>query len=515
VEAHRARKTSAGSTLPALVLETTQQAPVRSEVMTPPFASDQPLLGGGRGAPPYLDTEERTGPTEGKPGESFERDRPQKPISIPPAEDPAWDEQVSKKPPWDKQVSKKWKMTLVRQLTLALYWEVMEAALRRGTWLNGEEISAKDELKMRGSRQKGGWLEAMGDCGKIGFIEVCRAGHTAKCVTRCCGKPPCPRYQRRRSNEWLARAERLHAEHPNKGGHRWRLITLNLKSLGRGMAWDIQKTLDVRKKFMRWLKKNYAKDGIFAGFGSVELGEKVFSENVHLHMITYCNGPGGGLPRDKIVSWLRSQDCTVSGCPHPVDDRCASCRSTMESGCEGPGCGVRHPGYDRTQPGSAATNGPQRERCNGSWIVNIQAIKDRESIRKDGKGGKKSYTSGLREALKYATKPTACRPNEDGTSTPAERAYIERALRFYLAMAGRHRVETYGLARKRYKEDEGAGDDAAKSGCCSECGDELVAFRGWSWSPITKKMKCEGVAWAQHEVLFPRDHYWEKNGLPP
>jgi len=143
-----------------------------------------------------------------------------------------------------------------------------------------------------------------------------------------------------------------------------------------------------------------------AAFGAIEQGE---DSNVHLHALAYCDYVG----RSVLQSWLRSRDCTVPGCKHPADDRCDACKAAKKTCFHADGTRVR---------------------CNGSWVVNVQAI---------------SGEKGVYEAIKYAAAPVALHdiPEPGKAATDTQLLFAMRLLRFYLVMRGRHRVETYGGAK--------------------------------------------------------------------
>ena len=352
----------------------------------------------------------------------------------------------------------------MRQIQLAqqLYMESAHAALERGCWTTGEVLEGPDTQVL------GNWITRLAECGKAGFLQGCPAGHgRVRAVTKCCQTAPCPRHQRRRSDEWVTRASRLWHSCPPTATRSWKLVTLNWRPSGHGVHADIVQALRVRKLAMRWIAKHFAVGGDFAAFGAVELGDgqcrpcKIAGtpcahnagapENVHVHALVYTDF----LPRPQLQTWLRSQDCTVAGCHHPADDRCAPCRAARAS--------CAHPDGART-------------RCDGSWSVDVRRVRDEK---------------GLREGLKYASKPVllAYEPHR-GVSMP-ELLHVEKALRFYLALRGRHRVESYGLARKRAPEDEAEaedvepGDDAAH---CPTCKATLRPLVGWLWCRATHRM---------------------------
>lgn len=104
-------------------------------------------------------------------------------------------------------------------------------------------------------------------------------------------------------------------------------------------------------------------------------------------------------------------------------------------------------------------------RCNGSWVVNVQAIRGR---------------SGVFEAMKYAAAPVALHdlPEVGIPASKTQLAFAERLLRFYLVMRDRHRVESYGVAKTEIPDPD--DDDLPLDGEMKPCpnGNDLrfVAF---------------------------------------
>jgi len=274
--------------------------------------------------------------------------------------------------------------------------EAIEELLRCRCWGDGDWLMKDDADVLIG------WASKLKDCSRYVEVWSCPCCATTRTKSNCCACAPCSREQRRRSRQWVARAERVYERLPNAHGRRWRLLTLSLRKTG-NLKHDVEATISMRAALMRLLRSKF---GMKAGFGAIEQGD---DSNIHLHALVFCDY----VERAKLQSWLRSRDCTVRGCKHPADDRCDSCRAGR--------CSCIHPDAGRV-------------RCNGSWVVNVQAIK-----------GKK----GIYEAIKYAAAPVALQdvPEPGLPATNFQVAYAERVLRFYLAMQGRHRVETYGEAK--------------------------------------------------------------------
>jgi hypothetical protein len=215
---------------------------------------------------------------------------------------------------------------------------------------------------------------------------------------------------------------------------RWRLVTVSLRKTGH-LASDVEATIKMRAGLMRQLRERF---GLKAGFGAIEQGE---DSNVHLHALVFSEY----IERSEVQSWLRSRDCTVKGCSHPADDRCDACKDSKKA-CPHPDGG--------------------RQRCNGSWVVNVRAISGRK---------------GVFEAIKYAAAPVALHdlPEVGKRGSDSQVLFAERVLRFYLAMRNRHRVETYGDAKDDIGVDTEADDiplDEEMRPCPSGHALEFVTF---------------------------------------
>lgn len=342
------------------------------------------------------------------------------------------------------------------QLTLAAYVAVTEAALERGAWFSGEAIDRPEEKILRS------WVRRLAACGSEGAIVACPRGHGRPlAITRCCSAAPCPRHQRRRSDEWVKRVEGIVGRLKRTRTHSWKLVTLNAQRGGptledgrsaqpRTTRGEIVATQELRRDFVALARDRF---GLTAAVGAVELGGSAKSENVHLHVLVYS----AWIDREAVQRWLRARDCTIPGCEHPADDRCDGCRAAKH-GCD-------H--ADGT-----------RVRCNGSWVVDVRAIKARQSR----KGGMKSAEAGLREALKYAAKPVTTPVHPGRGLTLEELLHVENVLRFYVALRGKHRVQSYGLARQAEDDEpDELADDGARGLCCERCGKGYVILAGWLW----------------------------------
>jgi hypothetical protein len=259
------------------------------------------------------------------------------------------------------------------------------------------------------------------DCGSQVFVRQCCAGHT-RTFAECCQVPMCPRYQRKRSGHWVARARAL-MESPAYAGKVPKLLTVTLRHPeGETLPEAVEKAIKLRAAVMRHLRKVY---GLTAAFGALEMSEH---GHVHLHIIAWC----AFLPRPLLQSWLRGRDCTVPGCAHPADDRCDECRAGKVE------CSHLDGG---------------RQRCNGSFMLDVRKCFDPI------------------EALKYAAAPVVVENVSQLVFTESQLEAGERMVRFYLAIQGRHRVETYGDA-KNVVENEDAEDEDRRVDVC-HCGQPL------------------------------------------
>jgi hypothetical protein len=234
-------------------------------------------------------------------------------------------------------------------------------------------------------------------------------------------------------------------------GYSWKLLTLSLRQHG-DVFERVNGTIKMRADLARKLRDEY---DMLAGFGAIEEGEHE-GENVHLHFLALCKYAHYRL----LKHWLQSRDCTVRHCHHPADDRCADCKRSR--------CDCHHP--------EVMPDGRLRTRCNGSWYVDVRRCYSRKG---DGKLAYGSGADAAAEVVKYACKPTMHGNPHDASPDELrdEIAHARRVVLFYLAMRGRHRVETYGEAKHRAPGEEDAPDDAeptASGPRCSECGGPMV-----------------------------------------
>jgi hypothetical protein len=326
------------------------------------------------------------------------------------------------------------------------------------------------------------WFAGLAECGEKVFLFECPNDGRFKGVASCCQAALCPREQRRRSWRWQERAVAIEKHLGRRRGYGWKMLTVSLRQRGT-LEEVVDATVKMRAALARELTREY---GMLAGLGAIELGEH---DNVHVHFVVYCRFA----PRPAIQHWLQARDCTVPECRHMPDDRCVACKRAGK--CQSSESGGRHR-YGRdgscefchaARPGpcthpdvsgcrqplkasaSTASRGPLvrreprlgRQRCNGSWYVDIRPAYAKRSAG-SAVPGRPSIASAAREAIKYAAAPVlACVPlvNEDGTPNAEQVRHAERVIDFYVALRGRHRVETYGLAKNRALGEESAPED--------------------------------------------------------
>ncbi|MBM4362536.1 MAG: hypothetical protein FJ104_07630 [Deltaproteobacteria bacterium] len=320
----------------------------------------------------------------------------------------------------------------------------------------------------------GTWMSELGICGVEFRLFACGPCGTAAVVAPCCHLSICPRTQHRRAKKWRARAAALAELLPNnpRGADFKRVAGLTKKALGKATmdvndhTWKafefslrlrgtlkerVNATIKLRTKFMRHMRRRY---GMMACFASLDLSP---SGLVHVHAIAYC----GYAPRADLQRWLRSQDCTISGCTHEADDRCGACTAAKRGDCP-------HP----------HANG--RPRCNGSWYVDV-----RKCYARGTKEHHDPVVAGVIEALKYAAAPVGTKPGGEhdapapgAVPTEAQLAHAEQLVLYYLAIRRWKVVETCGLARLPDPHEEHGADDRepeAEGGVpiCPECGEPM------------------------------------------
>jgi hypothetical protein len=263
-----------------------------------------------------------------------------------------------------------------------------------------------------------GWITRMQQCGRKVLVQTCSDGHPRSYV-ECCNVPLCPRCQRTRANRWVERAQDL-INSGRVGKKRPKLVTIGLRHPDQEtLAQAVEKVIDLRKVLMRKLQREY---GATAAFSAVEMSDH---GHVHLHTLVWCDR----LPREVLIPWLRSRDCTIAGCPHPFDDRCDDCREARTA--------CNH------------LDG-ERQRCNGSFIFDVR----------------EAYSPV--EALKYSVKPVVSDMDHAVPPTPEQLAEAIRIVKLFLVLYRRHRVETYGEAKKVIENEGDRDEDRIATRC--HCG---------------------------------------------
>lgn len=265
-----------------------------------------------------------------------------------------------------------------------------------------------------------GWIKRLNECGERVKVSKCGCDKAHfKTNTFCCHVPLCPRYQHNHAGRFQARAQALMEKYSEDERIRPKMVTLTQRHRpGESLADAAERMIRLRKNFARWATKNY---GMVAAFGAMELSQGM---HVHLHILLWSLY----IPKEVLQSWLRAQDCTIRHCPHPADDRCEKCRAAKKE-CHHPERGGR-------------------ERCNGSYMLNIEKVFD------------------VRECIKYCCKPVVI---EDPKAkwTKEQRAWAINTVQFFIATYRRHRIETY-LEAREVVENEGEEDDEVAVGECSE-----------------------------------------------
>jgi hypothetical protein len=237
-----------------------------------------------------------------------------------------------------------------------------------------------------------------------------------------------------------------------------KLITVTLRHTGEGIDVAIDRIVRVRANLARYLRRNYDMKAAFVG---IEFSQ---GEHVHMHAIAWTRY----LPRPVLQTWLRSQDCTIPNCSHPADDRCEKCKADKVE--------CHHPDGDR-------------QRCNGSFMVDVR----------------QAYNA--KEALKYAAKPIVCDADPDVESTEEQRNASMQTLLYFLKLYQRHRIETYGEARKVVKGED-ANDEAVDTGIC-HCGKPLsVHFIGY------KNTKGKAYDWRKPGMGGVPPPTWRPESMP-
>ena len=310
-----------------------------------------------------------------------------------------------------------------------------------------ESLSGERLTDLRATARAWAWkIDSCADKVWVAGHEKCG---TRKTVCSCCGLPCCPRRARRYAQTWVHRAERLASALETYGlglnadaervpvprSLAWRFMVLSPRRCG-DVFQQVNRVVKLRADLARWLEAEY---GMVAAFGSLER-----EGTAHVNMVALCQY----VPQSVLEHWLRSRDCTVRGCHHPANDRCESCKRSGRGDCH-------HP---ETMP-----DGRLRPRCQGSWVAHVKTVYERDTRGQRVRTGKSTAVAAVREAVKYATKPTKQGKSPHRFETDAEwiaeLEHAREAMLFYLALRGRHRVETYGLAKKRMEGEDEAPDD--------------------------------------------------------
>ncbi len=334
-----------------------------------------------------------------------------------------------------------------------------------------ESLSASELTSLRGTALT--WADKLEQCGNEVFVygcktDVCKGKGKKRMTCSCCNLECCPRRQRRYAQGWVERITCFSTALERYGvglnpdaeiapvpkSLRWRHFVVSPRA--RGTIFDeVNAMVKLRADLMDYLTRDY---GMIAAFGAIER-----EGTGHVHAVALCEY----VDYRVLEHWLRKRDCTVRKCHHPANDRCGVCTRNNRGDCQ-------HP--------ELLPDGRLRPRCNGSWYVHVSECYERGPDGRRIKSGK-SLAGAAREAIKYVTKPTA-----HGRSLHAladvpedvwrveladEVAHARESMLFHLALAGRHRVETYGLARERAPQEAAAIDDAEPNGTapmCPDCG---------------------------------------------
>jgi hypothetical protein len=185
-----------------------------------------------------------------------------------------------------------------------------------------------------------GWQGRLSMCGQEATHHVCPNDNHHIVKVNCCRVPSCPHQEARNAKRWTMRAEQMmkymkngdkwatvssrllkmgvelpQEQPPGDAKMGWKLVTLATKKAA-SLVDDIENQFDLRKAFMRFLKRRY---GVVAAFSSIEVGS---GGNAHLHSIIY----GPFIPRSEIQHWFQSRDCDLPGCKHVPGDR--NCRGS-------------------------------------------------------------------------------------------------------------------------------------------------------------------------------------------
>jgi len=314
------------------------------------------------------------------------------------------------------------------------------------------------------------WAQKLEECGKQVFVYGCKTdgcsnkGQKKRTTCSCCNLECCPRRQRRYAQGWVDRMEKLcaalerygvglnpDAENvPVPASLRWKHIVVSPRARG-GIFEQVNAMVKLRADLADYLTREHGMLGAVASIEREGTG--------HVHMIGLCEY----VDHRVLEHWLRSRDCTIRGCHHPANDRCDACKRDGLGNCH----------HRERMP-----DGRLRPRCNGSWYVHVSVCYERGPDGRRIKSGK-TLAGAVREAIKYVTKPTANGKSLHETLADApdevwrdEIGHARESMLFHLALAGRHRVETYGLAKQRAPGEDEVIDDVEPKPCgfaCDEC----------------------------------------------
>jgi len=324
-------------------------------------------------------------------------------------------------------------------------------------WLDGTSMTARHEGIV------GRWMgtDRLQSCGQTITVQGCSADRSHRAMTscHCCNVPLCPRHQRRQSGIWVKRAEGLIDAMGSRRGYSWKMITIALKDEP-DLLRDLDNHIDLRREIYQMMtlgedpktKKKFRNPfDAQAMIGSLEQAGTVEKPHIHLHLIVYCKH----LDREFFQRWMRSRDCSVSNCDHPADTR----------------------GTD--------------SKCDGSWYVDIRKLRcwhKATSGKCRCKTARKCQAAGVREAIKYASKPVGTEridtPRAGQSPTFNELAWAGQVIKFAAHMYRRHRIESYGAAKPMITaiiRDADAEDAETPRGVCADCGEPMqVIYLGWS-----------------------------------
>ena len=292
------------------------------------------------------------------------------------------------------------------------------------------------------------WLPRLRACSQAMALVKCAETGRVGAIGDCCRCPVCPRQQRRRAAEqraamrWMLsngfpacggrhpthrrrhlslheqwrRAEGLMSAEEERNvlwhagdrakdrrAYGWKMLTLPFRNSG-NLDTDIATALRLRALLVKRLRAYL--DAPVDGWGAVEVSPSGF---VHLHCLLWLP-----LVHEQELAalrrWLRSATCDADGCRHDGDE------------------------------------------CRGSFVVDVRSIYDKrrklrgQRRRMTAADWRDAWTNAVMEAVKYATAPMSEKQGKLSALTADD---AERNVRVCLAMWKKHRVESYGMARKK------------------------------------------------------------------